>query len=106
MIFVIKITFWIKFETTIRVANSLHPDQAPHFVWPDLDQKCLQSQRLPAFTITVVCLLTGQTNLSAKFEIVRIDLQPSEQYKSVGSCIRKRIINLFKLFICPERQNF
>ena len=29
--------------------------------------------------------LPGQTNLSAKFEIVRNDLQPSEQYKSVST---------------------
>ena len=57
-----------------------------------------------AFTITVVYLLTGQTNLSAKFEIVRIDLQPSEQYKSVCTCISLAI--RIKLFICPEGQKF
>ena len=28
-------------------------------------------------------LLSGETNLSGKFDIVRIDLHPSEQYKSV-----------------------
>ena len=27
---------------TIRVANSLDPDQARHFVGPDLDPNCLQ----------------------------------------------------------------
>ena len=27
---------------TIRVSNSLDPDQAHHFVWPDLGQNCLQ----------------------------------------------------------------
>ena len=30
------------FRITIRVANSLDPDQARHFVGPDLDPNCLQ----------------------------------------------------------------
>ena len=31
------------FRNTIRVLNSLDPDQDRHFVGPDLDQNCLQS---------------------------------------------------------------
>ena len=39
-----KSPFFIKlFRNTIRVSNSLDPDQARHFVGPDLDPKCLQS---------------------------------------------------------------
>ena len=34
------------FMNTIRVSNSLDPDQAQHFVGPDLGPNCLQ--RLPA----------------------------------------------------------
>ena len=34
------------FRNTIRVTNSLDPDQARHFVGPDLGPSCLQ--RLPA----------------------------------------------------------
>ena len=30
------------FRNTIRVSNSLDPDQAQHFVGPDLGQNCLQ----------------------------------------------------------------
>ena len=30
------------FRNTIRVSNSLHPDQARHFVEPDLDPNCFQ----------------------------------------------------------------
>ena len=30
------------FRNAIRVSNSLDPDQARHFVWPDLDSSCLQ----------------------------------------------------------------
>ena len=30
------------FRRTIRVSNSLDPDQARHFVWPDLDPNYLQ----------------------------------------------------------------
>ena len=35
----LKINF---FEKTIRVSNSLNPDQARHFVRPDLVPNCLQ----------------------------------------------------------------
>ena len=31
------------FRDTIRVSNSLDPDQAKHFVGPDLGPNCLQS---------------------------------------------------------------
>ena len=31
----------------------------------------------------------GETNLSGKFDIVRIDLHPSEQYKSVSKLLDK-----------------
>ena len=30
------------FSNTIRVSNSLDPDQARHIVWPDLGPNCLQ----------------------------------------------------------------
>ena len=30
------------YRNTIRVSNSLSPDQAQHFVGPDLDPNCLQ----------------------------------------------------------------
>ena len=30
------------FGNTIKVSNSLNPDQARHFVGPDLDPNCLQ----------------------------------------------------------------
>ena len=36
-------TLWMPdFFITIRVSNSLNPDQARHFVGPDLDPNCLQ----------------------------------------------------------------
>ena len=34
--------FQNSFWNTIRVSNSLNPDQARHFVWPDLGPNCLQ----------------------------------------------------------------
>ena len=35
--------FWkLDFFNTIRVSNSLDPDQARHFVMPDLGPNCLQ----------------------------------------------------------------
>ena len=36
--------FFLKnsFRNTIEVSNSLDPDQAPSFVWPDLGPNCLQ----------------------------------------------------------------
>ena len=38
-----KLTFFKKsFRNTIRVSNSLDPDQARHFVGPDLGTNCLQ----------------------------------------------------------------
>ena len=39
-----KINFFKKksFRNTIRVSNSLDPNQARHFVGPDLDPNCLQ----------------------------------------------------------------
>ena len=47
MFFFFKLTFSKKtFRNTIRVSNSLDPDQARHFVRPDLGPNCLQ--RLPA----------------------------------------------------------
>ena len=43
LIFFSKSTFLKKnFRNTIRVSNSLDPDQARHFVWPDLVPNCLQ----------------------------------------------------------------
>ena len=41
------LTFWMLFFITIRVSNSLDPDQArrfvgPDLVGPDLDPNCLQ----------------------------------------------------------------
>ena len=37
------LTLWmLDFFNTIRVSNSLYPDQARHFVAPDLGQNCLQ----------------------------------------------------------------
>ena len=39
----LKSTFWkTSFRNTIRVSNSLDPDQARRFVGPDLDPNCLQ----------------------------------------------------------------
>ena len=40
----LKSTFFKKnsFRNTIRVSNSSDPDQARHFVGPDLDPNCLQ----------------------------------------------------------------
>ena len=36
-------TLWmLDFFNTIRVSNSLDPDQARHFMGPDLGQNCLQ----------------------------------------------------------------
>ena len=34
--------FQNSFKNTIRVSNSLDPDQVGHFVWPDLVPNCLQ----------------------------------------------------------------
>ena len=43
-----KIIFFINsFRNTIRVSNSIEPDQARHNVGPDLDPNCLQ--RLTAY---------------------------------------------------------
>ena len=42
--FFFKINFFKKkFRNTIRVSNSLDPDQARHFVGPDLGPNCLQT---------------------------------------------------------------
>ena len=39
----LKLTFKKKtFKNTIRLSNSLDPDQARHFVGPDLGPNCLQ----------------------------------------------------------------
>ena len=36
-------TLWmLEYFVTIRVSNSLDPDQARHYVGPDLDPNCLQ----------------------------------------------------------------
>ena len=36
-------TLWVlDFFNTIQVSNSLDPDQAQHFDWPDLGPDCLQ----------------------------------------------------------------
>ena len=40
-IFFFKLTF-SKILSGIRVSNSLDPDQARHFVRPDMDPNCLQ----------------------------------------------------------------
>ena len=38
---ILSLTFSkISFENTIRVSNSLDPEEARHFVGPDLDQNC------------------------------------------------------------------
>ena len=38
-----KINFFENFyQNTVRMSNSLDPDQAPHFVGPDLGPNCLQ----------------------------------------------------------------
>ena len=43
-----KITFSKKaLRNTINVSNSLDPDQARDFVWPDLGPNCLERQKLP-----------------------------------------------------------
>ena len=44
---VLKILHWVVSEkmgilNTTKVSNSLDPDQAQHFVGPDLDPNCLQ----------------------------------------------------------------
>ena len=41
--FFFKTTFWKNSKNTIRVLNSLDPDQARHFVGPDLGLNCLQN---------------------------------------------------------------
>ena len=33
---------WVEFFNTISVSNNLDPDQAQHFVRPDLGPNCLQ----------------------------------------------------------------
>ena len=40
--FFFKINLKKKFRNTIRVLNNLDPDQARHFVVPDLGPNCLQ----------------------------------------------------------------
>ena len=44
LIFFFKINFFkiFSFSNTIKGSNSLDPDQAQHFVGPDLDPNCLQ----------------------------------------------------------------
>ena len=43
LLFFSKLTFLKNsFRNTIRVANSLDPDQARHFVGPELGPNCLQ----------------------------------------------------------------
>ena len=37
-----KLPFFKKIRNTIRESNSLDPDQAGHFGWPDLGPNCLQ----------------------------------------------------------------
>ena len=42
--FNINLSFLKKsFRNTIRVSNSLEPDQARHYVWPDMGPTCLQT---------------------------------------------------------------
>ena len=43
LLIIVKINFFQNsFRNTIRVSNSLDPDQVRHFVGPDLGQNCLQ----------------------------------------------------------------
>ena len=41
-----------------------------------------------ASVVVVLLSSTGNTELPNKFDVVRVDLQPSEQYKSVRPCSR------------------
>ena len=44
MNFLLSVDFFkISFTNTIRLSSSLDPDQARHFVWPELGPNCLQS---------------------------------------------------------------
>ena len=56
-------TIWmLDFFNTIRVSNSLDPDQARHFVRPDLGLNCLQ--RLSADNkLPLVCKELNSNNL-------------------------------------------
>ena len=76
--FKIKFYFENSFRNTIRVSNSWDPDQAGHFVGPDLGTICLQM--LSADGTTVVGILnisilgylhrarcTGHTAISIRF---------------------------------------
>ena len=51
------------FRNTIRVANSLDPDQARHFVGPDLGPNCLQKisadNSSRQFESVRMCLVSG-----------------------------------------------
>ena len=46
--------------------------------------RCVLDQNFLIFMICFFSLL-GETNLSAKFDVIRVDLQASEQFKSVTS---------------------
>ena len=46
-----ELFFRNSFRNTIKVSNSLDPDQARHFVGPDLDPNCLQKYQLTTHII-------------------------------------------------------
>ena len=68
MIFFSKLTFSkISFRNTIRESNSLHSDQDPHFVGPDLGSNCWQ--RLSAGDTNRV-----RTSFTSHFNSVQLQL--------------------------------
>ena len=52
------------FRNTIRVSNNLNPDQAWHFVGPDLGQNCLQKLSVDNTTRRVNTTQTSTANIS------------------------------------------
>ena len=73
-----KITFFRKsFRNTIRVSNSLNPDQAQHFVGPDLGPNCLQRLSADDTNVTPDLGSNCLQRLSADDTNVTPDLGPN-----------------------------
>ena len=77
--FFLKSTFSKKsFRNTIRVSNSLDPDQARHFVGPDLDPNCLQrlsaddtSRQIQLHSDLSLCCFNTICSTQCLFKIVK-----------------------------------
>ena len=77
-------TLWmLDFFNTIRVSNSLDPDQARHFVGPDLGPNCLQRSKMSA-KVKKVSSQKRSKELNTKQLVDTIRLKPWLKLISFG----------------------